>query len=992
MPVALLAAFLLQTATTDTVTLRGARAPAFASDGRLAIAVGGDILVQLTPGAALQRVTTGLPWDRDPAWTPDGGAIVYASDPSGIGRYDLWRVTVAKDGSAGTPQRLTATPESETSPTVAPDGSIAYLRGTGNAARVWMRGPDGVDKKFNTRDQTETSPRFSPDGARIAYIATADGVRKVLVRATNATTETTANSDKNAERLTWSPTGDRIALSSRTGIFVVPPDGKWVNFASGRRGDIAWSAVSNQFAVAEYEEFNVGYNGDPDRLGDRASAEKYGVADRFYFVGAPAAPDAGAAEQLLKSTVNRATRNADAYDRVWERSTKLYFSQPDAAARRVLWDAVKTKHRATAIAARDEDELQRAIYAMLQDRPALRSAASGRAAVSSAHPVSTEAGLEILRAGGNVVDAAVAVSFALGVVEPDASGVGGYGEMVIALSKLAKPTLIEFMSRVPEDAGLSNTSLLVNGRYPSDGPVLANVPGTTAGMHAAWKKYGSGKVSWKDLLAPAIRAARNGYVVSEGLATTLATERDAFAKYESSTALFFRNGQPMVAGDTIKNPDLAYTLEQIAAKGADGFYKGDVAKKWVDDIHAKGNAMKLTDLARYFAPEREAVSGTYRGYTLWSSAPPVSGGAELVARMNLFEQYPKPLTYTNDVATLNAALSAWFLVPRGRVADPGLWPVDIAPMTNRDTARVRWGCFKPDKALRPSDVRGDTLECLKALAKPVTPVGTTSGARDLPLHPLLSGVSSSQPAIDTAVPRGVASREESPCGDDHALEVTSCRSMGTTAFTVADNEGNVVSVTQTLGTWGGNFYVAPGLGFLSNDKLTSYGTDPNAFGARLPFARHGSTLAPTIVFKGKKPVFAVGAAGNAWITSAVYQALIGALDFGLNPQQALELPRFLPGGGGPLPAAGAAGAGAAGGAGQPAAGGALPGYNIQMEDGFSPDVIKALRAMGYGVNFVSLRGELREGYGAAVSIDGQTVMAGADPRRAGAAGAVPHHK
>ncbi|MEO7362417.1 MAG: gamma-glutamyltransferase, partial [Gemmatimonadaceae bacterium] len=749
MPVALLAAFLLQTTAADTVTLKGARSPAFASDGRLAISVDGDILVQLTPGAALKRVTTGLPWDRDPAWTPDGSAIVYASDPSSTGQYDLWRVAVAKDGTAGTPQRITSTPESETSPTVAADGSIAFLRGSGNATRIWMREPDGVDKTFNTRNQTETSPRFSPDGTRIAYIVTTDGARKVVVRATKTTTETTANSDKNAERLTWSPTGDRIALSSRTGIFVVPPDGRWANFASTRRGDIAWSGVSNQFAVAEYEELNVGYNGDPDRLGDRASAEKYGVNDKLYFVGAPAALDAGAAEQSLKSTFDRAARNADAYDRVWERSTKLYFSEPDAAARRVLWEVAKTKHRAAAIAAKDDEALQREIYAMLQDRPALRSAASGRAAVSSAHPVSTEAGLEILRAGGNVVDAAVAVSFALGVVEPDASGVGGYGEMVIALAKLEKPTLIEFMSRVPEDAGLSNTSLLVNGRYPSDGPVLANVPGTTAGMYAAWKKYGSGTVPWKDLLAPAIRAARNGYVVSEGLATTLATERDAFAKYESSKTLFFRNGQPVVAGDTIKNLDLAYTLEQIAAKGADGFYKGEVAKKWIDDIHAKGNAMKLSDLTRYFAPEREAVSGTYRGYTLWSSAPPVSGGAELVARMNLLEQYPKPLNYTTDVGTLNAALSAWFLVPRGRVADPGLWPVDIAPMTNRDTARVRWGCFKAGKALRPSDVRGDTLECLKALAKPVAPAGT----RELLLRDI----------------EKVALRPESPCGEDHAL-------------------------------------------------------------------------------------------------------------------------------------------------------------------------------------------------------------------------------
>ena len=203
---------------------------------------------------------------------------------------------------------------------------------------------------------------------------------------------------------------------------------------------------------------------------------------------------------------------------------------------------------------------------------------------------------------------------------------------------------------------------------------------------------------------------------------------------------------------------------------------------------------------------------------------------------------------------------------------------------------------------------------------------------------------------------------------------------------MADNDGNVVAVTQTLGTWGGNFYVTPGLGFLSNDKLTSYGTDSTQYGHRLPFARHGSTLAPTIVFKGKRPVFAVGAAGNSWITSAVCQALLGALDYGYDAQRALELPRFLPGGAG----GGAGGGGRAGGAGGRAASAATDArFNIQIEDGFSPDVIKRLRELGYDFTVVSLRGELREGYGAAITIDGKRVTAGADPRRAGAAGAVP---
>ncbi len=1022
MSVFLAAVALLQVAAPDSTMLHGVRSPAFASTGALAVSMDGDLYVRRAQGGPLLRVTSGKAWDRDPAWNADGTRLVFASDRGGT--FDLWQVTIAADGSAGTPERLQDTRFTETAPTVARDGRIAFLRGSGNATRVWIREADGSEHRLNTQEQTESAPHFSTDGARLAYIVSSEAGRRVVVRNMSTNAEQTANADRNAERLAWSP-DNRLALSSRTGVYVVPMDGRWTSFASAHHGDIAWSPVAATIAIAEYDDIAVSYNGDPDRLGDRTNTERYDSKDKLLMITAPTIPDLAISTPSLAMPIDRVARNADAYDRVWDRSTALYFSQSDAATRRVQWDAVKLKHRAAALAATTDDELQRAIYAMLRDRPTLRTPATGRAAVSSAHPVSTAAGLEILRAGGNVVDAAVAVSFALGVVEPDASGVGGYGEMLITLKGMARPTLIEFMSRVPEDAPLSNTSLLQNGRYPVDGPVLVNVPGTVAGMHTAWTKYGSGKVLWKDLLAPAIRAARDGYTVSEGLATTLATEREHFAKYEGSRALFFRDGKPLLAGDTLKNPDLAWVLEQIAANGADGFYKGAVAKKWVDDIHGKGNAMKLSDLARYFAPERETVKGTYRGYTLYSSAPPVSGGAELVARLNLLEQFPNPKLYIDDAATLHAALTAWFLVPssRNRIADPSLWPVDIAPIVNRDTARVRWGCYNPEKALRPSDVRGDTLACLKA----ATSSGAKAGSRDPgestressiePMSLSMHDRSTNAAAISGAMHASMdadALQPSSPCGDDHAREVDVCHAAGTTAFTVADNDGNAVAATQTLGTWGGNFYVTPGLGFLSNDKLTSYGTDPAQYGSRLPFARHGSTLAPTIVFRGANPVLAVGAAGNAWITSAVYQATLGALDYGLDAQRALELPRFLPGGGGgpivpPIagaapPAPGGRGAGPASAnangnassntnvnatATTPAQGGAtFAGYTIQMEDGFSPDVIKRLRALGYEISFVSMRGEVREGYGAAITMNGKTVTAGADPRRAGAAGAI----
>jgi gamma-glutamyltranspeptidase len=942
---ALFAAVLLQVSAPDSSGIHAARSPAFAPDGRLAISSNGDLLVQATPNGAWVRATTGRAWDRDPAWTHDGHAIVFSSDRGG--NFDLWRVTVRADGGVDEPERLTSSPESESAPSVAPDGTIAFVRGYGRSARLWLRAADGTERRLTKEARVELAPAFSPDGQRIAYVQPSERGTRLLVRGLQATRDSVVNTGHAPDDLAWSPTGDRIAFTEsagRGGVFVAAVDGSWVNQASTHHGDVAWSPDGRTIAIAEYAEATPSYNGDPDRLGERVAAESFGAGDRLYVVAAPSSPDAGLAARAVSAPGDRMTRNADAYDRVWERSNQLYFATPDAADRRARWKAAHDRHRAAAIAATDDEALQRAIWAMLRERPPLREAATGRAAVSSAHPVATAAGVEILRAGGNVVDAAVAVSFTLGVVEPDASGVGGYGEMVLRLATMERPTVIEFMTRVPEAASLSNGSLLVNGRYPDDGPVLVNVPGTVAGMHTAWQKYGSRKVAWKALLAPAIRAARDGYVVSEGLATTLATEREHFEKYPGSRALFFRNGEPLHAGDTLKNPDLAHVLEAIAEKGADGFYKGETARRWVADLHGQGNAMTLLDLARYYAPEREAVRGTYRGYTLYSAAPPVSGGAELVGRLNGLEQFAHPARYTDDAATLHAALSAWLLAPssRGRVADPGLWPVNIEPIVDKDTARARWACHDPDRALRPSDIQGDTLACARTKGSKASATPAASGP----------------------------SADESPCGDEHATEVSACHSSGTTAFAVADADGNVVAVTQTLGTWGGNFYVTPGLGYLSNDKLTSYGTDPARYGARLPFARNGSTLAPTIVFRGNRPVFAVSAAGNAWITSAIYETLLGAMDYGLGAQQALELPRFLPGGRG-------------------GAGGVDAPFSIQLEDGFAPDVTRRLRALGYDLSFVSLRGELREGYGAAVALDGKAVTAGADPRRSGAAGAVP---
>ena len=931
----------------------GVHGASYGPDGRLAVAIDGDLWVQRSPGDTTHwaQVTSGSAWDRDPVWSADGKWLVFASNRSGGSR--LYRARVDHGGAPATPERVTTSGEWESSPTTAPGGGIAFVRGRGPVARLYLRTPDGHERRITKAKATaEYWPAFSPDGKQLAYVTITEEGNRLHVRRLAGDSDRVVVSGRAVEHPAWSPDGNRLAFGTRSGpagVWVTSLDRDYVNLASARRAEPAWSPDGRTLALVELPPPPPGYNGDPDRLGGREAGAALKGGGHLWFVAAPPAPDSGNAA-MLAIHVDRQAHNAELFDAAWSRATKLYYSAPGDDDRRARWDAIRTEYRPRARAAKTDEELASVVHEMLRRRPPLRESATGRAAVSSANPVATAAGLKILRDGGNVVDAAIAVSFALGVVEPDASGIGGYGQMLVRLDSMATPRLIEFMTRLPQDVIVNEPATLRDGRYPDDGPVLPNVPGTVAAMYKAWQEYGSHDIGWADLLAPAIQAAERGYVVSDGLATTLATEREHFLKYAGSRKLFFPNGEPLHAGDTLRNPDLAWALRQIADSGAKALYSGAVGRRMVADLRGQGNAMRMSDLTRYYAAEREPVAGSYRGYTVYSSAPPVSGGATLVAQLNMLEQLPGLPAYTEDAAALHAMIEAWKLVPsgRGRIADPGLWPVDVRAYTSKDSARARWACFDPRHALTIDQVQGksDTMPC--------------SGGR----------------TRDTSTATSVRSAHDASCGglEPEAGEQR-CHRTGTTAFTVADTDGNVVAVTQTLGTWGGSFYVTPGLGFLYNDKLTSYGRDTDAFGSRVPFARNGSTIAPTIVFGGRgatrRPVLAVGAAGNAWITSAVYTIVTGVLDQGMGVQQAIELPRFL--------------------LSQQLDGGTR-GYAVELEDGFAPSVTRDLQDMGHTLRFISLPGELRMGYAAAITMNEHDVTAGADPRRSGAAGAVEERR
>lgn len=891
----------------------------YAPDGRLALSLKGNLF--LLDGDKLTQLTHGKAEDRDPTWAPNGNSLVFASNRNG--NFDLWQLKW-DEGEAKVPELFLQTEEEDTQPHIIKDGTLIWVKGIGADANLWVKKPEKKPYQLTRGSGAEHSPALSPDGTRVAYIAERKGRKELRLRYLNSRKEELIDNTLNPEFPAWSPDGKRISFSSRgntAGIWITTPDGAYRNFLSSKRAATAWSPDGKQLAMVAMERRPPSYNGDPLETLPRYLDAPLTAKEAIDFLEVPAPPDTEESTMDLTIEPDR-VQFQERFDRVVDYLSLAY---PEAGMERMEWDKLVTQYRKALAQAKDAETVEQVIYKLIKERPAMRKEVRAKAGISSAHPLATAAGVEILQKGGNVVDAAIAVSFALGVVEPDASGIGGYGEMLVFLKGMEKPTCIEFLTRVPEAASLTNGHL---NPMPRSGPVLVNVPGTVAGMELAWQRYGSKKIPWVDLLEPAIKLADQGFVLDRSFPTTLKTEKENYLRYEAARKLFFPNGKALQAGDTLRNPDLAWVLRQIAWKGSKGFYQGAVARMMVEDLRGKGNVMSLEDMARYYAVERRPVQTSYRGHTVYSGPPPVSGGASLIGQLNLLEQWKTPQPYQEDPATFHSMVEAWKLAPSGfgRIADPGLWPVDLSPFTDKNMAQQRWAsCFNPNQAVRPVD----------------------------------------STCIDNRV--------SAAWGADDVLDAV--KMTGTTAFTVADAEGNMVAVTQTLGTWGGNFYVTPGLGFLYNDKLRSYSSNPKNYNARIPFARNVTSIAPTMVFKGteqeQQPFLAVGAAGNAWITSAVYQIVSGVIDHGMGPQEAIEQPRFL-----------------VGVRRDPKNRKIVKEIVIQAEDAFAPGVLESLIEKGHDVQRISARGELRMGYASAVMIDGKVVRAGADPRRSGEASGI----
>ena len=470
------------------------------------------------------------------------------------------------------------------------------------------------------------------------------------------------------------------------------------------------------------------------------------------------------------------------------------------------------------------------------------------AMVASQHELASRIGVEIMKKGGNAVDAAIAVGIALAVVYPEAGNIGGGGFMVIRRPS-GETSAIDYREMAPKaahrDVFVDAKGELIRGEGSSTvGYRASGVPGTLAGFDLAFKKYGSGKVKWADLVRPARQIAQNGYRLTYRLAELFKSYKETLARYPDSNRIFLNNGKFYEEGDILRQPELARTLGRIERLGAAEFYTGATARMIADDMKANKGLITLDDLKNYRAKERTPLRGSYRGHEIIAMPPPSSGGVVMLEVLNILEGY--------DVRKMQANSSAKYHV--------------IAEAMRRAFADRAEYLADPDFA----DVPASRLIDKKYAEARRTSILTTraSSSRDVGHGPVTAG-----------------------------------EPMDTTHYTVVDRDGMVVSNTYTINDLYGSRVTIKGTGVLMNDEMDDFAARPgrpNLFGliqgernkvegGKRPL----SSMTPTIVLKKDGSFwFALGARGGPRIISAVIQTVINVIDHDLDIQDALDAPRI----------------------------------------------------------------------------------------------------
>ena len=464
--------------------------------------------------------------------------------------------------------------------------------------------------------------------------------------------------------------------------------------------------------------------------------------------------------------------------------------------------------------------------------------------VASEHELASRIGLDVLRSGGNAVDAAVAMGFALAVALPNAGNLGGGGFMMVHDARTGRDVALDFRETAP--AGASRTMYLDASGNVVNGKSLythyaVGVPGTVAGLAHALRRWGT--LPLARVVEPAARLAQQGYPVSETLAKVLAQEQKTFAPWPASQAIFWKDGAPMKEGDLLVQRDLAASLRLIARDGAQAFYEGEIAHKIAVEMAPHAGAITLADLKNYRVVEREPVRGSYRGYQIVTMPPPSSGGAHLVQILNMMERWPMQDWGANSARSIHHMTEAMKLAYADRaeyLGDPDFVQVPLKGLTSkRYAARLAAG-------IDPTHARA---------------------ARDI--HP----------------------------GKPQPYE-----SDQTTHFSVVDEAGNAVAVTYTLNTNFGSGIVATGTGIMLNNEMDDFAAKPgvaNAYGlvggdanAVAAGKRPLSSMTPTIVLKDGKVALVTGSPGGPRIITTVLETIVNVIDFGMNPAQAAATPRF----------------------------------------------------------------------------------------------------
>ena len=483
----------------------------------------------------------------------------------------------------------------------------------------------------------------------------------------------------------------------------------------------------------------------------------------------------------------------------------------------------------------------------------LRPVHAQHAMVASVHELASRAGVEMMQAGGNAVDAAVATGFTLAVVHPQAGNLGGGGFLLLRKAT-GEMRFIDFREKAPA-AATQDMYLDAQGNVIENASLIGykaiGVPGSVAGLVYAEKKYG--KLSLDKVVAPAIRLARAGFPLAWEDAQDLRDED--LAKFPASKRIFQRDGKYYLPGEILKQPELARTLERIA-KNPDDFYHGAMARELAAAVAKGGGLITADDLAQYEVKEREPIRGTYRGYDIISAPPPSSGGIALVEILNILEGFDLAKLGNRSAQSIHLTVEAFrrALYDRAEfLGDPDFAKIPVPQLIDKRYAEAWRESINPNHASASKDLK--------------------------------------RPSVFNELERVAGSRP-----------ATIREPKNTTHYSVVDPEGNAVAVTTTLNDSFGSSVTAEGLGFLLNNEMDDFAVKqgvPNAYGLIQgpansigPGKRPLSAMTPTIVLKDGKLFLVLGSPGGPTIITTVANILMGVVDFGLDIQEAVNAPRF----------------------------------------------------------------------------------------------------